>query len=559
MRVRTLSNRSTGRRAGNRASPALLKKFAGVALVLVILGAWIAGAGSTAAGVVGGGGARAPGSDDLDPVFSPDGTRILFRNTRSFDHRNGWDVAALVNADGTARLDRIDGDSYGDVNFDGKADVATWSPDGKSVLVIRNYWDSSLGAGSRVVVVVDAATGRSRTIGGSPVNPTWSPDGRQIVATRTSGAGTAGLYVVSLDGSERQLTTGVDVLPAWSPTGEQIAFLRRESAGTVLGVVDLAGRLQLVPGARQGNAGPIWAPDGKRLVLETREGAMLVTLDGFRVAPLTLGATRHSWSPDGSLVAYTLVKSGELGITSLLGTMRRALPVKLRPGTRYSWHPDGQWLAFSTETGIAAIRADGNARRTIARLGHGISISPGGDRVVFSARGPCGGYGIYVVGWRGGVPQRLTNGCTILGTPEGDRIGGTKERDIIRGLGGDDVIYANPGDRQNFHGRLDDDEVDGGSGDDRIFGAKNTDVLSGGPGDDMLFGQTGADRLYGGAGNDVLDDGGHSTDMLSGGPGNDTLKARDKFADVIRCGPGTDRVFADAKDHVAKDCEWVKR
>jgi Ca2+-binding RTX toxin-like protein len=46
--------------------------------------------------------------------------------------------------------------------------------------------------------------------------------------------------------------------------------------------------------------------------------------------------------------------------------------------------------------------------------------------------------------------------------------------------------------------------------------------MDGGDGDDMLFGQGGDDIMYGGAGNDLLV-GGYGKDTLFGGPGKDRL------------------------------------
>jgi Ca2+-binding RTX toxin-like protein len=53
-----------------------------------------------------------------------------------------------------------------------------------------------------------------------------------------------------------------------------------------------------------------------------------------------------------------------------------------------------------------------------------------------------------------------------------------------------------------------------------LNGTDYANALNGGGGDDKLYGWTGADTLNGGAGNDTLD-GGYDRDVLTGGAGND--------------------------------------
>ena len=64
--------------------------------------------------------------------------------------------------------------------------------------------------------------------------------------------------------------------------------------------------------------------------------------------------------------------------------------------------------------------------------------------------------------------------------------------------------------------------VDGGGGNDEIWGSKFNDDLRGGAGSDVLIGGNGNDVLNGGAGNDVLS-GNDQQDTLRGGAGNDYL------------------------------------
>jgi Ca2+-binding RTX toxin-like protein len=69
------------------------------------------------------------------------------------------------------------------------------------------------------------------------------------------------------------------------------------------------------------------------------------------------------------------------------------------------------------------------------------------------------------------------------------------------------------------------DQLDGGMGEDRLFGEGDSDNLSGGDGADELFGGDRSDTLDGQGGADRLS-GGDGRDFLSGGGGRDSFEFR---------------------------------
>jgi Ca2+-binding RTX toxin-like protein len=73
--------------------------------------------------------------------------------------------------------------------------------------------------------------------------------------------------------------------------------------------------------------------------------------------------------------------------------------------------------------------------------------------------------------------------------------------------------------------------INGGDGNDTLWGSQFSDVIHGGNGNDHLAGWDGNDDLYGDSGDDVLD-GVNGNDRMTGGPGLDTFRG----------GPGTDWV-----------------
>lgn len=89
--------------------------------------------------------------------------------------------------------------------------------------------------------------------------------------------------------------------------------------------------------------------------------------------------------------------------------------------------------------------------------------------------------------------------------------------------------------------------LDGGAGDDQLFGATGNDVLTGGTGADVMDGGNGHDQLDGGTEADVMGGGaghdrligGSGTDQLNGDEGNDLLLGG-LGADILNGGSGND-------------------
>ncbi len=144
----------------------------------------------------------------------------------------------------------------------------------------------------------------------------------------------------------------------------------------------------------------------------------------------------------------------------------------------------------------------------------------------------------------GGAP------ATIIGTPGADSIDGTSGNDVIVGLGGDDTIRGLRGD-DVICGGSGDDVVRAGPGSDAIYGGSGNDILRSGPGHDGgLDGGAGNDRLYGETGGRTDYVPGPGDDLVVGsGTGADWVHLEDARGPIhaslttgISTGQGTDRL-----------------
>lgn len=119
-----------------------------------------------------------------------------------------------------------------------------------------------------------------------------------------------------------------------------------------------------------------------------------------------------------------------------------------------------------------------------------------------------------------------------------DEIGGEYYYSYLNGGNGDDRLFGGNSD-DHLNGEGGNDTLVGGGGNDQLLGAAGADVLFGGAGNDKLLGGRDDDALDGGAGTDLLV-GGRGADMLLGGADNDTLEGDTEiFSGYSTVNPGT--------------------
>jgi TolB protein len=209
---------------------------------------------------------------DHDPMFSPDGSKIVFVSTR-----------------------------------DGKQDIYTMNPDGKNLLRLTN----------------DPADDWS---------PRWYPDGTKITFV-SNRSGNDNIFIMDADGSnQRKLTTNQlkNSSPEWAPDGTKIAFAAGPNdTEPIFGnddifVIDIYGGNETkLTHALSKDYGQKWSPDGSKIAFVSYSDLVgriyVIDSDGRNLRLLTSNMDGYSpdWSPDGAKIAFYSTVGGKTEIFTM--------------------------------------------------------------------------------------------------------------------------------------------------------------------------------------------------------------------------------------------------
>ncbi|MFN2594299.1 MAG: TolB family protein, partial [Actinomycetota bacterium] len=152
-------------------------------------------------------------SDDLSPVWAPQGDRIAFdryprlQNGEDGPYADIWTVDARSRE--TVHLTHDQDDLNGDEN-------PVWSPDGALIA----YSLTNDGYENVSVMQADGTQAKRVSSGWLSRNPSWSPDGRRIAYEHFDSTGTASdISVARSDGDHRHVITDLPFplfYPQWS-------------------------------------------------------------------------------------------------------------------------------------------------------------------------------------------------------------------------------------------------------------------------------------------------------------------------------------------------------
>ncbi len=203
--------------------------------------------------------------DDIDPDWSPDGTKIAFSSTIDGPlppHGTFGDIY-VMDADGSNRI-RLTNDPAGDVS-------PFWSPDGTKIGFTRAIGNDF------EVWVMDADGSNQINLTNHPARDgiagaCWSPDGGKIAFTTDRDSGDGEIYVMDANGSNPiNLTNrpGGDGNPDWSPDGTKIAFTNftQGPQASDIYVMDANGanQVRLTHPSPHIDDWPAWSPDGTKI------------------------------------------------------------------------------------------------------------------------------------------------------------------------------------------------------------------------------------------------------------------------------------------------------
>jgi Tol biopolymer transport system component len=303
--------------------------------------------------------------------------RLAFTSFRS----SGGEIY-LINADGT-QLTRLTNNFSHDY-------LPLWSPDGSRLLFLSDRDHPPI-----LQIYVMNADGSNQTrLTNEPngaYHPAWSPDGTMIAYFMEQDLH-SDLYLIHVDGSGRTLLTSEPAYAAhvrWSPDGQQLAFISSNlpveaSMSVVVMSIDRSQRIFISDRSKSAGA-PVWFPDGKRLAfiarydigscVNGRHDIAVANADGSGQMRLTNSSGDNNEanksglavSPNGAMLAFVGSSGGgDIFVLNADGSGLRN--ISNTPTTEFSpaWSPDSNQLAIVShqdmDTVLYLINADGSNR-----------------------------------------------------------------------------------------------------------------------------------------------------------------------------------------------------
>jgi len=235
--------------------------------------------------------------------------------------------------------------------YTGLPSQPTWSPDGRNLLYLSHR--GRIGPGNNILTIRSAETGEERFL--SPrlrfVNQmSWALDGRSVIAIGITMGTETGIFRIDTETSEITKLADIGLSPHLCPDGKTLVFMA-EGPSIKKRNIDTGKESEIV------KAGMFYdlSPDGREVVYQVDGAIKAVSLDGGEPRDLFRGPVRPAWyyglrwTRDGRYIIARArnTATSEILLVPAQGGTPLKLDLSIPKMESFTLHPDNRRFAFS--------------------------------------------------------------------------------------------------------------------------------------------------------------------------------------------------------------------